>query len=249
MMHNKTLCQARMWTGLILLGVSFGYIEAAVVVYLRGFYEPMHQRLYPDRETGDLLPLIPLEDWQALGVSADDWTATELCREGATLILLVATALLVARNIRHGFAVFVFLFGLWDLFYYVFLKVLIDWPGSLLTWDILFLAPVPWLAPVLAPLIVALTMVIAGAYVMRREEQGQPILLSAIDWAMVSLGGVIVWLTFCFEYVGIPLGASAGSYPWTTFGTGWLLAVAGFVRGCVNGFIAVLEGATSAGAY
>src|SRR5690242_14826998 len=60
----------RLWIGLVLCGIAFGYIEAAVVVYLRGFYEPMHQRLYPDRAPGDLLPLIPLEDWQTLGVSA-----------------------------------------------------------------------------------------------------------------------------------------------------------------------------------
>ena len=32
-----------------LFGVAFGYVEAAVVVYLRELYEPVQDRLFPDR--------------------------------------------------------------------------------------------------------------------------------------------------------------------------------------------------------
>ena len=172
----------RLFLGLFLCGVSFGNIEAAVVIYLRGYYEPLHQRLYPERAAGDLLPLIPLEAWPDFGVAGCNWQAVELFREAATLVLILGVALMVGRGFHHGLAAFLFVFGLWDLFYYVFLWLLIHWPSSLLTWDILFLLPVPWVAPVLAPSLVALTMVIAGAAVLWREgsnparstSEGQP---------------------------------------------------------------------------
>ena len=53
------------------------------------------------------------------------------------------------------FAGFVVVFGVWDIFYYVFLRVLVTWPASLLDWDILFLIPLPWVGPVLAPVLIA----------------------------------------------------------------------------------------------
>ena len=53
-------------------------------------------------------------------------------------------------------------FGAWDLSFYASLKVLIGWPASLMTWDLLFLIPVPWVGPVLAPSIVSITLVPVG---------------------------------------------------------------------------------------
>src|SRR5215470_2570407 len=89
---------------LVLFGVAFGYIEAAVVVYLRAAYEPLHERLYPrehaDPRLGGLLPFILLERLQGAGPAFVDWTTTELAREAATLLLLTAVALAVARNFR-----------------------------------------------------------------------------------------------------------------------------------------------------
>src|SRR5436305_4896162 len=129
--------------GLVLLGLSFGYVEAAVVVYLRGLYEPLHQRLHPGRADA-LFPLIGLEELAAAGPSYTRWLNTELLREGATLVLLAGVALALGRNVGHGMGVFLVAFGLWDLSYYLFLKLLLGWPDSLLEWDVLFLLPVPW---------------------------------------------------------------------------------------------------------
>ena len=39
----------RVLTALLLFGIAFGYVEAAVVVYVRVLYEPLHQQLYPGR--------------------------------------------------------------------------------------------------------------------------------------------------------------------------------------------------------
>src|SRR3954471_13738631 len=88
---------ARTLAALTLFGVAFGYVEAAVVVYLRATYEPLHERLYPsehrDPRLGGLLPFIPLERLQREGPAFVDWAATELAREVATLLLLAAAAL------------------------------------------------------------------------------------------------------------------------------------------------------------
>jgi hypothetical protein len=48
-------------TALMLFGVSFGYVEASVVVYLRTVYDPVRQKLHPNRPAGELFPLIPID--------------------------------------------------------------------------------------------------------------------------------------------------------------------------------------------
>src|SRR4029077_18319971 len=104
------------------------------------------------------------------------------------VLMLTAGALAVARSFREWFAAFVLAFGLWDLFYYVFLKVLIGWPASLLTWAILFLVPVPGVAPALAPGLVALVMVVAGALALWREAAGRPLRLTWLHWLALTVG-------------------------------------------------------------
>src|SRR5436309_9839060 len=106
---------ARTLAALTLFGVAFGYVEAAVVVYLRAAYEPLHERLYPDLHRdprlGGLLPFVPLERLQSAGPAFVDWAATELAREAATLLMLTAAAPAVARSFRQWFAAFVLVFG------------------------------------------------------------------------------------------------------------------------------------------
>jgi hypothetical protein len=225
---------ARALTSLVLFGVAFGYVEAAVVVYLRAAYEPLHARLYPrahgDPRLGGLLPFIPLERLQSAGPAFVDWTATELAREAATVLMLTAAALAVARSFREWFAAYVLVFGLWDLFYYIFLKVLLDWPASLLTWDILFLVPVPWVAPVLAPALVALVMVVAGAVALRREASGRPLRLTWAHWLALTAGGLAIITAFCQDYRNVEQGGLPNPFAWPLFAVGLALAVAAFVH-------------------
>ena len=76
-------------------------------------------------------------------------TVLELSREAATVSMILTVALLADRSSRtRTFAAFVFVFGVWDLFYYFWLKVLMGWPRSWLEWDVLFLIPSVWLGPV-----------------------------------------------------------------------------------------------------
>jgi hypothetical protein len=220
----------RTLAALVLLGVSFGYIEAAVVVYLRGLYEPIHERLYPGRTPGDLFPLVPLEQLQAEQPRALQWLAVELGREAATLLLLAGAALACARSFREWFAGFLVTFGIWDIFYYVFLKLLLDWPASLLTWDLLFLLPVPWAAPVLAPVLVALLMVATGTVVLRREAANEPLRLGGRHWLGLVAGGLLLVLSFCWDYRRMMAGGQPDSYPWPLLALGTALALASFLH-------------------
>src|SRR5262249_23974885 len=152
----------RVLLALLLFGAAFGYVEAAVVVYLRGLYEPLHAKLHPEAPPTSLFPILRLDEVEAAGPVYFRWLHTEVAREFATLVLLGAVALGVARNARQWFAAFMVAFGLWDIFFYLALKALIDWPTSLLEWDLLFLLPVPWVGPIIAPLEIAVAMIGSG---------------------------------------------------------------------------------------
>src|SRR5439155_20278960 len=126
----KTFNRTVAWV--TIYGVAMGVLEAALVIYLRRLYFP----------GGFHFPL-----W----VAETEVAIIELWRETATILMLIAVGALAGRNRGERFAYFLYAFGIWDLVYYVFLKLAIDWPSSLLTWDILFLLPVPWFGPILTP--------------------------------------------------------------------------------------------------
>ncbi len=86
----------------------------------------------------------------------------EFVREAATLIMLLAVGILAGRTWRSRLGYSALAFGIWDIFYYVFLKLMCGWPRSLFDWDILFLLPLPWWGPVLAPVSIALLMIAWG---------------------------------------------------------------------------------------
>jgi len=131
----------RFWVLLTIFAIAMGFLESAVVIYLREIY-------YPE---GFAFPLNIIHGKIAV---------TEILREAATIVMLVSVSILAARRWIIRFAWFIYLFAIWDIFYYVFLRVLLGWPESLLTWDILFLIPTTWVGPVLAPVINSLTMIL-----------------------------------------------------------------------------------------
>ena len=155
---------------------------------------------------------------------------TELVREAATLVMLAAVALAVARNLREWFAAFVVAFGAWDVFFYVFLRVMTGWPVSLFDWDLLFLLPLPWVGPVLAPVLVALAMIAAGLALLNREASGRPVLLSRGHWSAISTGGLVVIVAFCWDWRNILAGGLPNPFPWPLFAFGLLLGLAGYLH-------------------
>lgn len=228
---TRRLDFGRALTVLVLFGVSFGYVEAAIVVYLRAIYEPMRLEIVPEAKPGELLPLLRLDQIEAAEPQHVGTLKVELGREAATLVLLVAVALAVGRDFHQWFAAFVVAFGLWDVFYYVFLKVLIDWPASLLTWDILFLLPVPWVGPVIAPVLVALSMIVAGAVVLWLESVGRRVRLGPANWAAVVLGGLMIVAACCWDFRNTSAGGEPNPFNWPMLAAGEIVGLVGFVRG------------------
>jgi len=149
----------------LVFGVAIAYFEAAVVVYLRELF-------YPDGFSFPLM-LIPTR-----------LLAVEIFREISTIIILVAVAGIVARRFWERFGYFILLFGRWDIFYYVWLKVTINWPLSLLDWDVLFLIPIPWIGPVIAPVLVSALMVVCGVWIIRLFARGYLFGTTPLAWLL-----------------------------------------------------------------
>lgn len=215
---------------IVLFAVAFAFVEAAVVVYLRAIYEPVRQRFHPGIAPGDLFPLIRLDQLESAGSETGRHLRIELVREAATLVMLAAVGLAVARNVRQGIAAFLVAFGVWDIAFYGFLKLLIDWPESLWTWDLLFLIPVPWVAPVIAPMAVAASMIVTGTMLLAREHRGSPLRLTAADWVAVTAGGLILVVAFCWDFRNVMDGGEPNAFHWPLFLVGESVGLAGFLH-------------------
>jgi hypothetical protein len=162
--------------------IAMGVLEGAVVVYLRRLYFP----------EGFAFPMKMIET---------DIAIVELWREIATILMLAAVGIMAGRNRAERFAWFIYSFGLWDLIYYAFLKLALDWPDSLLTWDILFLLPVPWTGPVLAPCIVALTMCVLALTAVRYTDRGLDASMTTRERLLLWLGAIVVIISFILDWV------------------------------------------------
>jgi hypothetical protein len=215
---------------LLLFGTAFGYLEAAVVSYLRALHEPVVQRFYPNRAAGDLFPLLTLDQIRIEAPQQTRTLAVEIGREVATITMLAAIALAVARNAGQWAAAFVIAFGTWDITFYLFLKVLLDWPASMFTWDILFLVPVPWVGPVLAPVLVSMAMIGVGSWHLRGEASANGIRIGVIEWAGIVAGAVVILVAFAMDYKHIMAGGMPHPFHWPVFGLGMMLGVGSYVR-------------------
>ncbi|MGA2254021.1 MAG: hypothetical protein ABSG53_05110 [Thermoguttaceae bacterium] len=220
----------RTFLALILFGIAFGYVEAAVVVYLRTIFVPIRQKTFRTVAPNDLFPLLTAEHLRAAGPEYVGLLAIELGREVATIVMLAAAGLAIAGNFRQWLAGFMIAFGVWDIFYYVFLRLLIGWPESLMTLDLLFLVPVPWVGPVIAPVIVSLSMILAGWAILWYEAAGQPLRFRRLDWVLVFVGGLTVIVAFCWDWRQLTAGGWPGSFNWPVYAMGEAIGAAGFLH-------------------
>jgi len=145
-----------------LFGAAFGFVEAAVVVYLRAAVG-----LLPGYG-GTLADVARLssEIYQKAQIHGDlpqSLLTIEVYREIATLVMLVSIALLSATSLRERSAIFLWDFAIWDICYYAGLYLTVGWPPSLLSPDVLFLIPEPWLAQVWLPILVSTLMLVTIA--------------------------------------------------------------------------------------
>jgi hypothetical protein len=197
----------RLLPWLILYAVAMAYVESAVVVYLRALY-------YPD---GFAFPLAPLPPGM-VGI--------EIGREAATLAMLLGVAVLAGAERWERFLAFCVSFGVWDLFYYVWLWVFLRWPPSLLTWDVLFLIPVPWMGPVLAPVLVSVALVGGGTVLLRRGARGELGTFALPQRVLLVAGALLILASFTLDFRVALNGMDPPPFRWGVFGTGMGLGLA-----------------------
>jgi len=187
--------------------VAMALVEAAIVVHLRHVYYLENPRA-----------LFPLQL-----LSADD-LALELAREAATVVMILAVAVLAARSGMRRFAAFVFVFGLWDLFYYFWLKVYLGWPTQWLEWDILFLIPWPWFGPWLAPALIALLFALWGGWVLATPRD---LRLRRTDALLFVTGALLALAAFLAPAWPLLGGGAAAFQNWMPDTFAWPLFLAG----------------------
>lgn len=203
--------------------LSMALLESAVVVYLRALHYP----------NGFEFPLVPMD-----GILV----TTELLREGATVIMLLAVAAIANRKALERFAWFCFGFGLWDLGYYAWLKVLLDWPAAWSTDDLLFLLPLPWVGPVWAPSLISVGLITLGLVLLHARSRDPHFRVRVLHWCLLVGGAFAMVLVFMADpwsqgLRGLHDPASGmhtyvpGPFPWAWFLLSVFPAAAGLI-GC-----------------
>ena len=200
------------WWMVVIYAAAMAWVESAVVFYLRS----MIGRIEPYQP--DPLPVI------------GGFASVELPRELATMVMLFAVGLLAGRTWRARFGYTVIAFGVWDIFYYVFLKMICGWPHSLLDWDVLFLLPMPWWGPVLAPVLISLLLILWGTFASQFERIHAPALSNWRVWFLNFAGVALALYVFMADSIAAAhhgLDAIRTVLPerfnWTLFGVALLL--------------------------
>ena len=200
----------------VVFSIAFGYIEAAVVVYLRQIFHP----------DGFIFPMTVL----GTGPLFKRFLLTETGREAATIVLIFTGAWLSGHNLQQRFAYFMIIFAVWDIFYYVWLKVLLDWPASIMDWDILFLIPVTWASPVLYPVLVSITLIVFAVVILYRCSCSRPVRATLPDWFAFSTAGLIVVISFCLPGLHITEPDFASYFYRPLFAAGYLFGLVIFLK-------------------
>ncbi|MGC4022492.1 MAG: hypothetical protein QM734_11380 [Cyclobacteriaceae bacterium] len=167
---------------LIVFSIAMGFLEGAVVVYLRMIYYPH----------GFNFPLTILDSRTGL---------VEFFREAATIVMLAGVSILGGKNKYQRWAFFLIAFAVWDLIYYVALKLILDWPSSLLAWDILFLIPVPWVGPVLSPIIVCFLMLLLAAIILEKDHKQKHQKFHWRELVFLFIGSFVIILSWTWDFI------------------------------------------------
>jgi hypothetical protein len=200
------------WILVVTFAAGMAWVEAACVYYLR----VMVDRVEPYQP--DPLPL--------RGILGE----VELVREGATLVMLAMTGMLAGRTWRARLGYAAIAFGAWDILYYVFLRIICGWPASVFDWDILFLLPLPWWGPVLAPVCIASLMIVWGTLVTQWQERIPAIRFSWAWWGATWAGILLALAVFMADSIrALPGGLDTvrqvlpTAFNWPVFGAALLL--------------------------
>ncbi|HXW07421.1 MAG TPA: hypothetical protein VD833_19445 [Vicinamibacterales bacterium] len=201
------MTERRRWLIVAVFAMAMAWMEAATVYYLRVLVD----RVEPYQ--ANPLPLV------------DGVAPVELAREAATLVMLLMVGVLSSRAWRHRLAYAAIAFGLWDIWYYVFLKMISGWPGSLFAWDVLFLLPLPWWGPVIAPVSIAALMIAWGTLVTQcRPADAASAPGGRVLWGLAGAGIALALFVFMWDSIqavrqGLDLSAVLpATFNWPAFG-------------------------------
>ena len=183
-MRGKVFC-------LFAFAVAMGFVEAAVVVYLR--------------EIIGGGPIFPMQ------VLPPRLLEVEICREAATIVMLLSVPFLSFRGGAHRMGAFLLLFAVWDVFYYLWLSVTIGWPTGIADWDVLFLIPLPWVGPVWSVLLICAGMVVFAILFLRAPEDAR-FSPGFRGWMAGLLGSAAVTATYIIEWIKIGYGAGVPAH-------------------------------------
>ena len=212
------------WVQVVIFALAFAWVESAVVVYLREIYF----------DGGFSFPLIV--KWENGKHVVDPLLRIEFIREMATITMLVTVGWIAGKNRFQRFCFFMIAFGIWDIFYYVWLYVMVGWPESIMTWDLLFYVPLPWVGPVITPVAIAVAMVTAGTLIIYYDTKGHDVRWRWYDMAVELSCGLVMIVAFCWDWrnilqlpgdgerTGIP-----GAFAWWLYLPAFLLAIVWFV--------------------
>jgi hypothetical protein len=175
---NSPVRERKRWVLVVVFAIGMAWVEAASVYYLRA----MVGRIDPYQEN-------PLPIRGVLG-------EVELIREASTLVMLLTIGILAGRTWHKRLGYTAIAFGVWDILYYVFLRMICDWPRSLFDWDILFLLPLPWWGPVLAPVCIALLMIVWGTFASQFTDRGPASSFTSALWGLSWLGIALALYVF-----------------------------------------------------
>lgn len=217
---SDRLSERSRWAIVMAYAIAMAWLEAACVLYIRTLVD----RLEPYQAH-------PLPMNATLG-------NVELWREAATLVMIATMALLAGRTWRRRAGYAALAFGVWDIFYYVFLRLMCGWPRTLLDWDVLFLLPLPWWGPVLAPISIALLLILWGTLATQSDHHASS---ARWPWAPGSVGIVLALAVFMIDaWRAVPHGRDAvlqvlpTTFNWPLFSLALLLMALPSLRQVVS---------------
>ena len=182
----------RTWLLVVVFAIGMAWVEAACVYYLRVMFDRL------DPYQANPLPIVGVMEH------------VELVREAATLVMLFTIGALAGRTWHRRLGYATIAFGVWDIFYYVFLYVICGWPKSPFDWDLLFLLPLPWWGPVLAPVCIAALMIAWGTLVSQSAAADPAASVTPTAWRLNWVGVSLALYVFMADALrALPQGLEA----------------------------------------
>jgi len=220
--HKINIYQLLLW--LSIFGIAMGFLEGIVVVYLRKIYFP----------EGFGFPLTKMTTNAFL---------LEVIREICTIIMLLAISSLSGKNRSGRILNFLSTFAIWDISYYIALKSFLNWPESLLTYDVLFLIPYPWISPVVAPVMCSALMLAMSIQLMCIFKQHPSFKLLISERLLIIAGTILILISFLWDYTILIINAPNHNgnileisstyvpekFQWIIFISGFLMVIISFL--------------------